>query len=219
MLAAVDVGKRGERPACAHREGHAHFRVHARGRAGGGSCCRGRRCLSMRAAADARHRVSDARAAAVGGHRGQRIAQSVRRQRHQVLLGGGHQTARRGRGGDRDNDGEADGVRPSAELGKAGASKTPRGATSNSARARFHRSSTCAACVWWSTARTARTITSRRRVFHELGAEVVADRRRAERHEHQRRLRRDASEGARREVGEAQAPTSASRSTATAIGW
>ena len=45
--------------------------------------------LPVRAAADARHRLPHARAAAVGRHRDQRVAQPVRRQRHQVLLGDG----------------------------------------------------------------------------------------------------------------------------------
>ncbi len=53
--------------------------------------------VPVRAAADAGHRVPDARAAALGGHRHQRVAQPVRRQRHQVLLAGGREAARRRR--------------------------------------------------------------------------------------------------------------------------
>ena len=73
-----------------------------------------------RAAADAGGRLSHPRLAAVGRHRDQRIAQSVRRQRHQVLLGRRHQAARHGRAGDRGRDGRADRrASRSEQLGKA----------------------------------------------------------------------------------------------------
>ena len=53
-------------------------------------------------------------------------------------------------------------------------------------------------------------------VFHELGADVIADRRRAERLQHQRRRRRDAPEAPQGGGASRTRPISASRSTATA---
>ena len=98
-------------PARADRQGHAHLRLPARSRARSGPVGGGRRRLPVRTAADAGHRLPDARAAAVGGHRHQRVAQSVRRQRHQVLLRRRRQAARRRRARDRARDGEAARVR------------------------------------------------------------------------------------------------------------
>ena len=56
-------------------------------------------------------------------------------------------------------------------------------------------------------------------VFHELGADVISDRRRAERRQHQRRRRRDASRSSWPSRCARTAPTTALRSTATATGW
>ena len=153
----------------------------------------------MRAADDARHRVPDARAAAVRGHRRERIAQSVRRQRHQVLLGGGRQTARRGRSGDRNNDGEAAGVRPLGGARQGAAHRRRRGA--------LHRILQEHVSIGARPARPASRgrLRARRGLSHRAAGVPRArrrcrdHRRGAERHEHQRRLRRHESEGARRE--------------------
>ena len=104
---------------------------------------RRRRRLSVRTAAHARGRLSDARAAPVGRHRDQRLAQSVRGQRHQVLLRRRHQAARRGRAGDRAGHRRADHLRQvgGARQGVPRSTTRP-DATSNSARARFRTSST-----------------------------------------------------------------------------
>ena len=85
----------------ADRQGHAHLRLHARVRAAGRFVGRRGGHLSERSDADTGGRLSDARAAAAGRHRDQRFAQSVRGQRHQVLLRERRQAARRGRAGDR----------------------------------------------------------------------------------------------------------------------
>ena len=123
-----------------------------------------RRRRSVRAAADAGGRLPDARAAAVRRHRDQRVAQSVRRQRHQVLLRGRREAARRRRARDRarawTSRSRACRRRSSA---RRGASTTPPVATSSSARARSRPSSICAAGASSSTARTAPATTSRRR--------------------------------------------------------
>ena len=163
MLAA-DTGARRRRPGGADRQGHAHLRLPARGRARSGAVRRGRRRLSVRAAAHARGRVPDARAAPVGRHRDQRVAQSVRGQRHQVLLGGGRQAARRDRAR------RSRGRWTAARLRAVGGARQGvprqgrrRAATSSSARARFPTSSTSRAGASSSTARTAPAITSRRR--------------------------------------------------------
>ena len=56
-------------------------------------------------------------------------------------------------------------------------------------------------------------------VFHELGAEVIAIGATPERLQHQRRLRRDRTESHGGRRARTQAPTSASRSTATPTAW
>src|SRR5204862_134684 len=63
------------------------------------------------AATVAGDRVSDARVTPFGWRRCQRVAQSVRRQRHQVLFSGRRQAAGRRRGGNRARDGHAARVR------------------------------------------------------------------------------------------------------------
>ncbi len=83
------------------RQGHAHLGLHARGGARGRAVERRRRRRAVRPVADARRRVSHARAPARRRHRHQRLAQSVSGQRHQVLLGARQEAARCGRGGDR----------------------------------------------------------------------------------------------------------------------
>ena len=75
-------------PGRAHRQGHPPLRLHARSGARVGAVRGGRRRVPVGPAADARGRAPDARAAAAGRHRDQRLAQSVRGQRDQVLLGG-----------------------------------------------------------------------------------------------------------------------------------
>ena len=80
------------------------------------------------------------------GHRHQRLAQRLPRQRHQVLRRRWRQAARRRRGRDRGRDGPRHGDRDArASSAAPGASSTPRGATSSSARAPCPRVSTCAA--------------------------------------------------------------------------
>ena len=77
------------------RQGHPHLRLHDRVGAGGRlRLCRRRRA-AQRAAADARRGLPDARAAPGPGRGHQRLAQPVRRQRHQVLLGARRKAARR----------------------------------------------------------------------------------------------------------------------------
>ncbi len=82
----------------AHRQGHADLGLHARGGAAGRLLCGRRRRAAFGADPDSGDRLPDARAAPVGGCRDQRLAQSVRGQRHQVLLGRRQQAARPGRG-------------------------------------------------------------------------------------------------------------------------
>ena len=84
------------------RQGHAHLRLHAGVRAAGRAVRRGGRHLPVRPDADAGGGLSHPRAAPVGRHRHQRLAQPVRGQRHQVLLRSRRQAARRDRAGDRD---------------------------------------------------------------------------------------------------------------------
>ena len=71
----------------ADRQGHTDLGLHDRVRARGRLCVGRRRRAADRPAADAGGRVSDACAEARPGRRHQRLAQSVRRQRHQVLFG------------------------------------------------------------------------------------------------------------------------------------
>ena len=85
----------------ADRQGHADLGLHARGRARGGVCRRRGRRDALRPDAHSGGRLPHPRAAAVGGHRHQRLAQSVSRQRHQVLLRRRREAARRDRTGDR----------------------------------------------------------------------------------------------------------------------
>ena len=164
LVLAADTRGNGVRPGGADRQGHAHLRLPARSRARVGAVRRGRRRLSVRAAADAGGRVPDARAAPVGGHRDQRLAQSVRRQRHQVLLGGRRQASRQHRARDRRRDGAA------ARLRAVGAAR--QGAPGRRRRRPLHRvlqehvsrpSSTSRAGASSSIARTAPPTTSRRR--------------------------------------------------------
>ena len=148
----------------ADRQGHADLRLPARGGARSRAVGGGRRRLPVRTAADAGGRLSHARAAAVRGHRHQRVAQSVRRQRDQVLRRDRREAARRGRAGDRAHDGAAARVRRARPISaRRAASTTRRVATSSSARARSRTSATSRACGSSSTARTAPAITSRRR--------------------------------------------------------
>jgi hypothetical protein len=89
------------------------------------------------------------------------VAQSLSRQRHQVLLGQGNKLP------DAVEDIEAALEQPmecvpSEKLGKARRPRTRPAATSNSARAPSPAPWTCAACAWWWTAPTARPTTSRR---------------------------------------------------------
>ena len=118
------------------RQGHADFRLHVRiGPAGRSGRCR-RRCDAARSDADSGDRLPDPHLSCRCGYRHQCLAQSARRQRHQVLLRPGHQAAGRGRGNDRRAARSAD------DRGRVGAdrqgfarSTMPRGAISSSARA------------------------------------------------------------------------------------
>ena len=130
----------------ADRQGHAHLGLHDRVGARGRLRVGRRRRAAQRPAADARRGLPDARAAARPGRRHQRLAQSLRRQRHQVLLGPRREAARRlGAGG---RGGAARGAAV-GRLGRPGQgaprSTTPAAATSSSARARFRTACRCAA--------------------------------------------------------------------------
>ena len=87
----------------ADRQGHPHLGLHDRVGAGGRVRLGRRRRAAQRPAADAGRGLPDARAAARPGRGHQRLAQPLRRQRHQVLLGPRREAARRlgarGRGG------------------------------------------------------------------------------------------------------------------------
>ena len=137
----------------------------------GGRCRR----LSVRAAADAGGRLPDACAAAVGRHRDQRVAQSVRRQRHQVLLGGRREAARRRRAGDRARDGRAARVRSVGGARQGAAHRRRGGPLRRVLQEHVSRPS--------STSRGWRIVVDCANgagyhvappVFHELGADVVA---------------------------------------------
>ena len=150
-------------------------------------------------------------------HRDQRLAQSVRGQRHQVLLRDGRQAARR-RGGDhRAQHGRA--ARPACRprrSARRGAWTTPRAATSSSARARSRRARPRGLAHRGRLRATAPAITWRRRVFHELGADVIAVGDEPDGLNINAGVRRDASAVPRRPRCASTRPTSASRSTATA---
>ena len=97
--------------------------------------------------------------------------------------------------------------------GASAASRTPRTATSSTSSRPCRTASTgLTSC---STARTARPPASRPRSFHLAGAEVIRDRQRPRRHEHQRRRGLDPPRAARRRGAASTAPTSASPTTAT----
>ncbi len=83
------------------RPRHAAVRAAAGGRARVGRAVRGRRRLRGRRAADAGHRVSDAAARGAGRRRALGLAQPLRGQRHQDLLGRGREVPRRLGGRDR----------------------------------------------------------------------------------------------------------------------
>ena len=148
------------------------------------------------------------------------VAQPVPGQRHQVLRQRRLQAARRGRARDR-----APGARrrdrrtcarPPSEIGKAFRIDDALGRYNVFVKNTFPRAAHARRPdASSSTARTAPPTASAPEVLEELGARRRRDRRRARRREHQPRLRRapPASAAARR-VRE-QAPTSASRSTAT----
>jgi hypothetical protein len=69
-----------------HRQGHPHFRLHVRIGPGGGLSAAGVNIASAGTDADARHRLPDPHLARLRRHRGQRLPQSLLRQRHQVFL-------------------------------------------------------------------------------------------------------------------------------------
>jgi len=97
----------------------------------------------------------------LGGHHGLRLAQSLRGQRHQVLLRRGREAAGCGRARDRGRAGRAARhARIPRSSARPSACTTPKGATSSSARARSPSTGRCAASSSWSTARTARAIAS-----------------------------------------------------------
>ncbi len=203
----------------ADRQGHPHLRLPARSGAGVRPLRRGRRRLSVGTAADASGRIPHACTAPVGGHRHQRLAQSVRGQRHQVLLRVGHQAAGRDRTGDRAGHERADRLRA---VGRArqGVPRQRRGGS-------LHR------ILQGRLSQRARSqgIEDRRRLrtrcrLSRRAACVPRARRRSDRHrqrarrtQHQRRRRRDASGNTCRRRSSSTAPISASRSTATATAW
>ena len=145
-------------------------------------------------------RVPHARAAAVRRHRDQRVAQPVRRQRHQVLLRRRRQAARRASS----TRSRARWTQPlRAAVGgssaRRGASTTPAGRYIEFCKSTFpDRARPARAGASSSTARTARRYHVAPPVFHELGADVIAIGAEPERHQHQRRRRRDAPEAPRR---------------------
>jgi phosphoglucosamine mutase len=141
VLASKRSGRPPDRP---DRQGHPHLRLHA-GSGAGSRLLRRRGRDAGRPDADAGHRLPDPRAAPVGRRGDFGLAQPVPGQRHQVLLGPGHQAAGRGGAGYRSRAGQADGCVPSEKLGRAKRLDDARAATSNSARAPSRTSWTCAA--------------------------------------------------------------------------
>ena len=105
-------------------------------------------------------------------------------------------------------------VPPRPTSARPSASTTPRAATSSSARARSRPSSTCAAADR-GRLRARRQLPRRARVFHELGADVVAIGSEPDGININDGVRRDRARPLLAEVVSAR-PTSASRSTATA---
>ena len=210
--------KPGETPGGADRQGHAHLRLSARSRARGRALGRRRRRVSLRAAAHARGRLSHARAAPLGRHRHQRLAQPVRGQRHQVLLrrrarSFPTRSSRRSSAARR-----ADRVRRVRGAGQGvSRQRCRRAATSSSARARFRTSSTCKGLEDRRRLRARRGVPRRAAGVPRAGRRGDRDRQRARRAQHQRRRRRDASAPSAGRGGASTAPTSVSRSTATAI--
>ena len=180
-------------PGGADRQGHAHLGLSARSGARGGTVRRRRRRLSVRAAAHAGGRLPDARAAPVRRHRHQRVAQSVRRQRDQVLLATparSFPTASSTRSRARWTQPLA--CVPSAQLGKARRIDDAGGRYIEFCKSTFPNELDLKGwrivvdCAHGAAYHVAPP------VFHELGADVDRDRRRAERHQHQRRRGRDA---------------------------
>ena len=84
---------------------------------------------------------------------------------------------------------------PDATSAACSGSTTPRPATSRSPRRPSRAASAWRACAWSSIAPTAPPTRSRPTALYELGAEVIRDRRRAQRLQHQRRVRLDPSGG------------------------
>ncbi len=173
-------------PDGADRQGHAHFRLHARGGPRGRLLGGRRRRTAHRAASHAGRRLPDARAASVGGRRDQRLAQSLRRQRHQVLL---RQTATssptRSRSRSRRNSRPRSAASSRISSGARDGSTTPPGATSSSARARslVARPARDAA---GGRLRERRGLSHRAARVSRTRRRSHPDRRRAERTEHQR---------------------------------
>ena len=108
-------------PDGADRQGHAHLGLHARVLARGGLCLGRRRRAAQRPVAHAWRGLSHARAAAGPGRGHQRLAQPLRRQRHQVFLRRRREAARRlgGRGRGRARAGAAVGGLGHARQGQA----------------------------------------------------------------------------------------------------
>ena len=192
-------------PLGADRQGHADLRLSAGSRARSGPLRGGRGRLPVRSPAHARGRLSDPRAPTCGGHRDQRVAQSVRRQRHQVLLRRRRQASRQPRAVDRKRDGALARVRAVGATGQSAPHRRRRRPVHRVLqvdvpdRARPQRLA------------DRRRLCARRRVQRcaagvpRAGGRRHCDRRRAERPQHQRRRRRDECEasqgGGRRAQG------------------
>ena len=149
---------------------------------------------------------------------------------HNPYRGQRHQDVRPGRlqavGRDRGRDRGADGRRPVGAPGRAAGSSAARSRlddaagryiefVKNSLPARPAGSTGCKIVVDCANGAAYKVAP---RVLWELGAEVIADRRLARRHQHQPRLRLDRARSHVRGGAASMAPTSASRSTATPTG-
>ena len=219
-------GRRGprtapERPRTAggaDRQGHADLGLHARGRARGGVCGGGRGRHAVRPDADPRSRLPHARAAALGGDRHQRLAQSVPRQRHQVLLRRRRQAPRRDRAGDRGCARAAARV-PAVGRARPGAPHRRRGrAIHRVLQEHVPRRARPARPAHRGGLRARRRLPRGAARLPRAGRRRDRDRRRAERVQHQRRRGRDATRRRSRRRCASTGPTSASPSTATATG-
>ncbi len=179
------------------RPRHPQVRPHAAGRTRCGPGQRGGRCRRRRGPAHAGPGLAGRQAGpARRGHLG--VPQSVRRQRDQAVRGGRHQAQRGTGAGHRGR--APPGPRPGAQgtptaRGPRGGDHPhrarPRGPPTWSTWRRHPRRSTTGRAAGGGGQCQRQRIRPGRRVFEQLGAEVVAIGRRARRHQHQLRLRLD----------------------------